>query len=463
MISEDRNSHPYDIFISYRRKTGADDARLLQQALKARGFNVFFDYDSLRDGQFDKRIYAAIEEAPFFILMLSEGALDNCVNEDDWVRLEIEHALKHKRKIIPVAVNPSAWTFPECLPEKIMEGIKNEQISELNKASLFDASIDEIISQRIKSNRSFTNGVISAAHKIVVPVVAAFQRHMLLLLGVLIMIPFLCGISLWMLSEFSNLHAENQEYDRVVESTVANISVQCAFYDQMVGAALQMIECADKYHLEKDGFRKDGYRQDLYMSVEQLKELLRSQETMKCDILPEELLKDIKSVDINCADVILLYDSVKMWRDRLKRLYIEPLEQSLKDSKIKPQRSALLSARIDIYAGICTFSCNVMNIFRKVRSDVLDDFKRYKVSLWKNLYIPRGDWPLLPKDFSRIEEQLAAYMRLKHQKIRFIALAEETEAFVGLDGKTPSSDFIEQVKKDLDDFFIGGKWIKDCL
>ena len=160
MISEDRNSHPYDIFISYRRKTGADDARLLQQALKARGFNVFFDYDSLRDGQFDKRIYAAIEEAPFFILMLSEGALDNCVNEDDWVRLEIEHALKHRRKIIPVAVNPSAWTFPECLPAKIMEGIKNESISELNKASLFDASIDEIISQRIKSNRSFSNGAI---------------------------------------------------------------------------------------------------------------------------------------------------------------------------------------------------------------------------------------------------------------------------------------------------------------
>ena len=160
MISEDGNSQPYDIFISYRRKTGADDARLLQQALKARGFNVFFDYDSLRDGQFDKRIYAAIEEAPFFILMLSEGALDNCVNEGDWVRIEIEYALKHKRKIIPVAVNPSAWTFPECLPAKIMEGIKNESISELNKASLFDASIDEIISQRIKCNRSFSNGAI---------------------------------------------------------------------------------------------------------------------------------------------------------------------------------------------------------------------------------------------------------------------------------------------------------------
>ena len=70
------NQQKYDIFISYRRKTGVDDARLLQQSLKARGYNVFFDYDSLRDGKFDERIYAAIEEAPIFILILSEGALD---------------------------------------------------------------------------------------------------------------------------------------------------------------------------------------------------------------------------------------------------------------------------------------------------------------------------------------------------------------------------------------------------
>ena len=32
----------YDVFISYRRETGVDDARLLQQALKARGYEVFF-------------------------------------------------------------------------------------------------------------------------------------------------------------------------------------------------------------------------------------------------------------------------------------------------------------------------------------------------------------------------------------------------------------------------------------
>lgn len=165
------NQQKYDIFISYRRKTGVDDARLLQQSLKARGYNVFFDYDSLRDGKFDERIYAAIEEAPIFILILSEGALDNCVYKDDWVRNEIEHALKHKRKIIPIASNtyhsPLSFFrrlltivklmfghdrkeiqyFPSNLPQTLSP-ITKEQVSELNKASLFDESVDKIIMNR---------------------------------------------------------------------------------------------------------------------------------------------------------------------------------------------------------------------------------------------------------------------------------------------------------------------------
>ena len=156
----------YDIFISYRRKTGADDARLLQQSLKARGYKVFFDYDSLRDGKFDERIYAAIEKAPIFILMLSEGSLDTCDKEDDWVRIEIEHAIKQKRKIIPVAVNPSAWTFPESLPAAIMKGIKNEQISELNKEAFFEESIEKIINDRLSYKKSCGARKISIVYSV---------------------------------------------------------------------------------------------------------------------------------------------------------------------------------------------------------------------------------------------------------------------------------------------------------
>ena len=77
----------YDIFISYRRERGAEVARTLQQALKARGYQVFFDYDSLRDGAFNQEILRAIDRASVVVLVLSAGALDCCTNDDDWVRM----------------------------------------------------------------------------------------------------------------------------------------------------------------------------------------------------------------------------------------------------------------------------------------------------------------------------------------------------------------------------------------
>ena len=149
MESEMKNGKrkSFDVFISYRRETGADDARLLQQALKARGYNVFFDYDSLRDGKFDEKILAAIDEAPVFVLMLTEHALDRCVNADDWVRLEIERAVEKGKKIISVAPSDQRWGFPENLPDSL-RAVKTEQASELNKASLFEESIGKMIEER---------------------------------------------------------------------------------------------------------------------------------------------------------------------------------------------------------------------------------------------------------------------------------------------------------------------------
>jgi len=134
----------YDVFISYRRKTGVNDARLLQQALKARGYNVFFDYDSLRVGKFDEKIFEAIEEASVFILMLTEGALDGCANEEDWVRAEIECAIDNRLQIVPVLPSDQKLSFPDHLPSKL-KAIPYLQVSELNKTSLFEESVDKII------------------------------------------------------------------------------------------------------------------------------------------------------------------------------------------------------------------------------------------------------------------------------------------------------------------------------
>ena len=130
------------LFISYRRDGGEALAFLLNDRLKQKGYSVFYDIESLHAGKFDQRIFSEIEACDHFVLVLSAGALDRCVNENDWVRWEIAHALKHKKNIVPVMMR--GFMFPENLPGELAE------ISSINgvlfeSMSLMDARIEQLI------------------------------------------------------------------------------------------------------------------------------------------------------------------------------------------------------------------------------------------------------------------------------------------------------------------------------
>jgi hypothetical protein len=142
------NEHPKtEIFISYRRDGGVDYARMIFLELKGRGYETFFDYNSLRDGRFNEGILNAIDECRYFILVLSDGALDRCVNEDDWVRHEIERAISKGKSIIPVCPSGNTRGFPEKLPPSL-EPLRMLQISMLQMDDLFEKSFDKIVEDR---------------------------------------------------------------------------------------------------------------------------------------------------------------------------------------------------------------------------------------------------------------------------------------------------------------------------
>lgn len=150
-MGRDSDGRKYDVFISYRRATGQMVALVLEQALEARGFKVFFDFNSIRDGQFNERIFAAIEEASVIVLIMSESALDLCVQKDDWVRAELEHALKFGKKIVPVAPLGQKKSFPDNLPESL-KNLRETQISDIDMGSLFKPSIDQLIRDRFPAD-----------------------------------------------------------------------------------------------------------------------------------------------------------------------------------------------------------------------------------------------------------------------------------------------------------------------
>ena len=143
----------YDVFISYRRKEGRglEIARIIDEAIDKSGYRAFLDFNELKDSKFGPQILAAIDSAPVFLFILTEGSLNRCVEENDWVRNELLYAISKKKHIVPV--NPEGkvkWQdIPQRVRDNIPEGIRqalfDEQQSEIMLGQLFK--------QRISSTR----------------------------------------------------------------------------------------------------------------------------------------------------------------------------------------------------------------------------------------------------------------------------------------------------------------------
>ena len=113
----DQTLQTCDVFISYRRDGGDMAAMYFYQALKERGYNVFYDLEVLRAGKFNEALFSSIQSCKDFVLILSPHALDRCNDPNDWVRKEIAEALRTKKNIVPVMLK--GFEFPKQLPVDI--------------------------------------------------------------------------------------------------------------------------------------------------------------------------------------------------------------------------------------------------------------------------------------------------------------------------------------------------------
>lgn len=137
----------YDVFISYRRSSGEYTAKIIKDRLEESGYKVFFDVESLRSGDFNTKLYSVIEQCSDFLLILSPDSLDRTEAEDDWMRLEIEHALKNNINIVPVLLR--GFEFPSKLPQPI-DSIRYKNGIEAN-TEFFDAFIKRLSNSFLKS------------------------------------------------------------------------------------------------------------------------------------------------------------------------------------------------------------------------------------------------------------------------------------------------------------------------
>lgn len=149
-----------DIFISYRRIDGRDVARTIQLALGKEGFeNVFFDYNSMREGMFNKQILTAINHCKDFVLILSPQSMLRCANQEDWVAKEIQTAIEAGCKIIPVQINEPFTQWPDNFPPRF-NFIKQIEFLTLRTDEYFDASIKRLISWLDSKPNKITSKII---------------------------------------------------------------------------------------------------------------------------------------------------------------------------------------------------------------------------------------------------------------------------------------------------------------
>lgn len=171
----------YQIFISYRRDGGDALAGRLADRLRALGYKVFFDVESMRSGTFNTQILDALAQCNDVLLVLPPNALDRCINEDDWVRQEIAFALKNSKNIIPVMMR--GFTFPAYLPEDI-DNVRNmEGLNALNE--YFDAMITRLcdlmdsvpLGDEKKESENFKNGVRFLDRKMYAQALMCFETE----------------------------------------------------------------------------------------------------------------------------------------------------------------------------------------------------------------------------------------------------------------------------------------------
>src|SRR5690242_20572022 len=90
-----------EIFISYSRK----DLKFVQNlvdSLKAQGINPWFDLEDIRPAvQWQQEILIAVQACHNFIYVLSPNSVTS-----EYCEWELNHALGHNKRIIPVLASP---------------------------------------------------------------------------------------------------------------------------------------------------------------------------------------------------------------------------------------------------------------------------------------------------------------------------------------------------------------------
>ena len=111
----------YDVFISYRRLGGSENAELVKGELIRRGYResrIFLDTRSLSTGNYRTSIDDALTQSQNVVVIISKGCFDNLQEDSNWT-MEISRALSLGINIVPIYFDEIRSIDVDQLPSSI--------------------------------------------------------------------------------------------------------------------------------------------------------------------------------------------------------------------------------------------------------------------------------------------------------------------------------------------------------
>lgn len=301
----------YDVFISYRRAGGDHSARMIRDSLTEAGYEVFFDVESLRSGNFNTELYSVIDECTDFIIVLSPNALDRCSDEKDWVRRELEYAISKNKNIVPILLR--GFSFDCELPDslKILPQLNGIEAS----TEFFDAFIKKL-QKFLKSRRSFVKTFTQSS---------LLKKTLPVFLSLALILGIVSGINL-LSNRFSDLYPRTKAEKNLTNEVVYYVGTNLTHLDIMTDGAADAVKAAE-LHLS---YADSADSSTLKSSLDVCRQRINS--VNNADGAPsEDFINRLSSSPFRTDDIIAMHDTIVNFKDEWLQ-YIDFIEYIAGDS-----------------------------------------------------------------------------------------------------------------------------------
>ena len=429
MKKNDKKNERYDIFISYRRDGGYETAQLLYDSLKQLGYRVSFDMETLRGGKFNEQLYSRIEQCSDVLAIMSKNSLALRENrEDDWFRLEIAHALKHGKNIVPVFLRDFNFPDKKTLPPDIAEIVDFNGVVAAQEH--YDSAVNKICEKFNAKPRRSKWKIIGLA--------------LFLLLTV-------SGIGIW--KNFDTLfpYPFTAEQKNEVNAWVGQMGMLCASYNDYISAASDFL---NSVRLSVDSGSRRSYddavplferrvkiaKRKFDAAAMEIKHLLARPNCMPTDVAGVPMFMEACAMDFVGAEETVRY---------LEHI-ADPAFPCAKHNRYKALELKVNDRKLQVEI----FAYSVMGVFYKVSQPALEEFMKMARE-WT--HIPHlGEANEWLKDEKAIENKLEVLLN------RYAETVGELQTILGDQTAALAKDENEAAQKfaPLDTDEVGTLWGK---